>query len=139
MSMMSRWPVLVSLPVGAGELDAGGQLTEAAVERLFAEARDAYFAECTTLDAAAVEVLAAIVTLGAAPVGAGGVTVSACVVEVFPDSFTMSARVRPVDSGDGDGFGVAATAWCSLSPGGEVTEAMRDEFIAHAHAATHFH
>jgi hypothetical protein len=137
--MISRWPVLVSLPVAADERDAGGQLTEASVERLFAAARDAYFAECATLDAAAVEVLAATVTLGGARVGDGGVTVSACVVEVFPDSFTMSARIRPADVGDGAGFGVAATAWCSLSPGGEVTEAMRDEFIAHAHAASHLH
>jgi hypothetical protein len=66
-----------------------------------------------------------------------GVTVSVGVVEVFPDRFTMLARVRPVGPADGDGL--AASASCSLSPGGAVPTAMRDEFIALAHAAAHFH
>ncbi|MGQ0802507.1 MAG: hypothetical protein ACT4PI_01400 [Actinomycetota bacterium] len=56
------------------------------------------------------------------------------VVEVFADRFTMEARMRPRDRD-----GIAATAWCSLSPGGEVPTAMRDEFIALAHAAPHVH
>ena len=131
--IVSRWPVVVSLPVGADERDDEGRLTEAAVERLFAEVRAAYFEQCTTVDRSALEVRETKVRVAGEPVG-DAVTVSASVVEVFPDSFTMNARIRP-----GEGGEVAAEAWCSLSPGGEVTKPMRDEFIALAHAATHFH
>jgi hypothetical protein len=46
----------------------------------------------------------------------------------------MAAMLRPQSTD-----GVAATAWCSLSPGGEVPTTMRDEFIALAHAARYFH
>jgi acyl-CoA thioesterase FadM len=133
MSIASRWPVVVSLPVASSDCDEDGRLTEAAVERLFAQAREAYFARCTTVDAALVDVRKSTVTLGSAPVG-DGVSVSAAVVEVYSDSFTMTARVRPAATD-----GIAATAWVSLSPGGEVPNAMRDEFIAHAHSATHMH
>jgi hypothetical protein len=60
--------------------------------------------------------------------------VSVNVVEVFPNSFTMAARLRPDDRD-----GIAATASCTLSPGGEVPKAIRDEFIALAHEAKHIH
>jgi hypothetical protein len=63
------------------------------------------------------------------------VTISVNVVEVFPDRFTMSARIRPADR-----EGVAADARCSLAPkSGEVPIVMRDEFIALAHAASYTH
>jgi hypothetical protein len=62
------------------------------------------------------------------------VTVSVTVIEVFRDSFTMAARLRP-RSGDG----IAATAWCRLLPGGPVSIDVRDEFIALAHTATYVH
>jgi len=71
---------------------------------------------------------------GSGAVGDNGVTVSLGVVEVFPNKFTMTAVLRPAD-----GDGIAARAWCSLSPGGEVSKAMRGEFIALAHAAKYIH
>jgi hypothetical protein len=71
------------------------------------------------------------------PIDDTGVTVAVAVVEVYPDSFTMTARIRPAGPASGDG--IAATAWCSLAPRGEVTNAMRDEFIAHAHSARYMH
>ena len=132
--ILSRWPVVVSLPVGADDCDADGRLTEAAVERLFAEARTAFFDECDTVDASTVALRATQVLPGDVGVGEAGVTVSVSVVEIFDDGFTMEARLRPAD-----GPGVAAMARSSMSPGAEVSKAMRDEFIALAHAARHYH
>jgi acyl-CoA thioesterase FadM len=132
--MVSRWPVLVSLPVAASDCDEDGRLTDAAVERFFAQARAAYFERCATVDGSTLELRGSTVQRGTAAAGDDGVTVSVNVVEVFPDSFTMTAMFRPRD-----GDGIAATAWCSLSPGGEVSTAMRDEFIALAHTATSIH
>ena len=136
-AILSRWPVLVALPVTPSDQDADGRLTDAAVERLFAEARTVYFDRCATVDPSALELRNSKVDLSHATVTADEVTVSVGVVEVFPDHFTMLARLRPVAPADGDGL--AATASCSLSPGGEVPNAMRDEFIALAHSAAHFH
>jgi acyl-CoA thioesterase FadM len=136
--MVSRWPVVVSLPVAAPDCDQDGRLTDASVERLFAHARAAYFARCATVDATRLQLQRSSVQRGRAAVGDEGVTVSVTVAELFSDRFTMTARLRPVGPADGDG--VAATAWCSLSPDGrEVPAAMRDEFIALAHSARHIH
>ena len=137
MAVSTRWPIVVSLPVLAGERDGEGHLVASGIERLFAEARTAYFATCSTLGGVTVELQRATVEPGGAPVDDAGVTVAVAVVEVFPDSFTMTARIRP--NGPADGDGIAATGWCQLTPGGEVTNAMRDEFIAHAHAARYMH
>jgi hypothetical protein len=137
MSVSTRWPLVVPLPVLAGERDDDGVLTVPGIERLFTEARTAYFEQCSTVDAATVEVQRGTADPGRAAVDDEGVTVAVAVVEVYPDSFTMTARLRPRGPSDGDG--IAATAWCELSPGGAVTTAMRDEFIAHAHGARHFH
>jgi acyl-CoA thioesterase FadM len=131
--MVSRWPVLLSLPVVDGDTDERGCLTDDGVERLFAEARHSYFDMCTTVDEAAIEVRGTSIQRGNAVVGDDGVTISVQVTEIFPDSFTMTARVRPRDRSD-----LGANASCSLSAG-EVTTEMRDEFIALAHNARHMH
>jgi hypothetical protein len=135
--IFTRWPVVVSRAVTPADRDADGRLTEAAIERLFTEGRAAYFDECSTIDGSTVDVRQTKVQPGRAAVSDAGVTVAVAVVEVFPDSFTMTARMRP--DGPSDGEGIAATAWCSVSPGGTVSTAMRDELIAMAHAAKHLH
>lgn len=135
--ILTRWPVVVSLAVTPADRDADGRLTAPAIERLFTEGRAAYFDECSTIDGSTVEVRGSTVQPGRAAVSDDGVTVAVAVVEVFPDSFTMTARMRP--DGPSDGEGIAATAWCSVSPGGTVSTALRDELIAIAHAAKHFH
>jgi hypothetical protein len=135
--IVSRWPVVVTLPVTASDRDADGRLVDAAVERLFAEARAAYFERCTTVDPSAIEVRSTRVQSGECAADTDEVTVSVGVVELFPETFTMHARVRPVGPADGDGL--AATATCSLAPSGGVSTAMRDEFISHAHSAVHIH
>ena len=132
-AMVSRWPVLLALPVEPDDLDASGRLTDAAIERLFSEARSAYFDKCTTVDPTRLDARGVTAGRGPAPAGTG-VTISVNVTEVFPDRFTMAAMIRPADDD-----GIAGTARCSLSPGGDVPKAMRDEFIALAHGARHFH
>jgi hypothetical protein len=134
-AMISRWPVLVSMAVGVADCEAAGCLTEAAISRLFADARDTYFAGCETIDGSALVVRASSLQPGSA-FARQGVSVSVGVVEVFDDSFTMTARLRPIGAGDGN---LAGSGWCKLAPRGPVTAAMRDEFIALAHAARHFH
>ncbi len=131
--ILSRWPVLLTLRVAETELDGDGRLTEEAVERLFADARREYVAGCATVDDTTLTLRGSTVSLRDVPVG-DGVTISVSVVEIYPETFTMNAMVRPSDGGD-----VAASATCSLSPDGEVTNAIRDEFIARAHDARYMH
>ena len=88
---------------------------------------------CSTVDDTTLELRGSTVNVRDVPVG-DAVTISVSVVEIYPETFTMNAMVRPSNGGD-----VAATATCSLSPGGEVTTAMRDEFIARAHDARYMH
>jgi hypothetical protein len=133
-SIVTRWPVLVSLPVGEDDRDADGRLTAACVERLFARAREVYVGTCRTLSDRELSVLDVVVAVGSAPVDAGEASVSASVVEVFDDRFTMHARVRPAE-----GDGIAAEARADVFPGGAVTREIRDELIAHAHEARHYH
>jgi len=44
----------------------------------------------------------------------------------------MAVRVRPAT-------GTEVTATCAVQPADGIPDEMRDEFIAHAHAARHFH
>ena len=133
--MLSRWPVLVELSLLDDDRDADGVLTDAAVTRLFVEVRGAYAAECSTLDLPTAEVRDVVVTRGAVPVPDAFVSVSVAVVEVFPESFTMEARIRP-----GEGAGIAGSASCVVVPaGGAVGDALRAELIELAQNARHMH
>ena len=132
--IVSHWPVVVPVTVAAHECDDDGYLTDAGIEHLFAIARAAYFDLCTTVDRDTLGLRGVSIARGEAPVGAGDVTVAVGVTEVFPDSFTMTTRIRARDN-----YGIAATGMCSIAPAGEVSTAMRDEFIALAHAARHMH
>jgi hypothetical protein len=137
-SIASKWPVLVSLPVTADDRDEAGALTVAAAERCFASARGVYLEGCRTLadgvDAAA-EVRDVVVRprdeLDAA---LSEVTVSVSVIEVFADRFTMNVRIRPAE-----GDAIAAEGSCDVLPPGGVGRELRDELIAKAHAAAHYH
>jgi hypothetical protein len=135
-AMLSRWPVLLSLPLEADDLDAGGRLTDVACERLFAAGRAAYFARCIAIDAADVTVVEApSPDRGSAldPGAEGSVTVSVSVTELFPDRFVMEGRVRPAVGDE-----VAADLRCTVTAG-EVTVSVRDDLIRMAHAASHWH
>jgi methionine aminopeptidase len=131
-AMVSKWPVLLFLPVGSEDREADGRLTEEACGRLFAAGRAEYFAACATIDGDAVTVVEAPASRRTAPVG-DEVSISVNVAELFPDRFTMTARIRP-----SEGDGIAADAVCTVSAG-ELTVEVRDELIAMAHAAPHWH
>jgi acyl-CoA thioesterase FadM len=132
--IVSRWPIVIPLALEDGDCDDDGRLTEAGAHRMFARARARYFDLCRTIEPATLEVQRLAVAPGSAAVNASGVTISVNVTEIYPDAFTMSARIRPAD-----GPGIAADARCSVFPGGEVSNAVRDEFIALAHNAHHMH
>ena len=132
--MMSHWPVLVQLPLRDEDRDADGFLTDAAVARLFAEGRTAYAAECTELDLAAAEVTDVVTRRGAVAAPGALALVGVAVVEVFPERFTMEARIRALE-----GAGTAASATCAVAPPGGVSEALKARLIALAQAARHLH
>ena len=131
-AMLSKWPVLLFLPVGGGDRDEDGRLTAEACERMFAAGRAEYFAACRTIDPGAVEILEAPAPRRTATV-ADEVSISVNVAELFPDRFTMTARIRPARDD-----GIAADAVCTVTAG-EVTVEVRDELIAMAHASRHWH
>ena len=131
--MLSRWPVVIPVSVGASDRDEQGVLTEAAILRMFEQARRVYLDECSTVDAGSLEVTQAAVQRGPAP-ASDEITISVSVVEVYDDRFTMNARLRSDDGGE-----IAGAARCSLMTSSPVTREMRDEFIAIAHAAQHYH
>ena len=129
--MVSRWPVASTVTVQPHELDSAGRLTDAGAQRVFAHARQTYFDECTTLDGVEITAGRADVRIGDGVV-AGVVEVLVGVVEIYPDSFTMRARIRPQE-----GEGIAADCESLLSVAGELPPACDDEFIARAHDARH--
>jgi len=129
MSIVSKWPVRLTIAIRDGETDADGHLTETGALRVFAEARQAYLDGCASLALLDVSVRGCDVTLGPAVVRTG-VGVATGVVEIFPDSFTMHARIRSDDDGD-----LAADGVAELSTGSDLPIECRDEFIARAHGA----
>jgi hypothetical protein len=131
-AMVSKWPVLLYLPVGSEDRDEEGRLTGEACARMFAAGRAEYFDLCRTIDGGAVTVLEAPAPRRTAAVD-DQVSMSVNVVELFPDRFTMTARIRPAE-----GEGIAADVVCTVSAG-EVTDEVRDELIAMAHGARHWH
>jgi len=134
MTISTRWPVVIAVELGADDIDADGHATDAAVERAFARARDEYLAGCESLRGETLEVLRTDIRPGDAAVTQHGVTVATGVVEIFPEAFVMNARLRAREGGD-----VVADATCTLSTGGALPTACRDEFIARAHSARHTH
>jgi hypothetical protein len=132
MSISTRWPVLVAFELEPNEIDADGHATDTAIARVVAGARDVYIEGCETLRDKTVKVLRTELRRGDARVRPDGVTIATGVVEIFPEAFVMNARIR----GRADGDIVADTA-CTLTTGGPLPTACRDEFIARAHNARH--
>jgi hypothetical protein len=132
--MLSHWPVRVWLPLSGDERDADGFLTEDGIAGLFEQVRAAYLEDCATLVDVPLTVADVQVERGRVPAPGGGVSAAVAVVEVFPDHFTMTTRVRPEA-----GVGVAATATCRVAPTGGVTREVQAELIARAQGARHLH
>ena len=131
--IVSRWPVGLTVDITPDDVDATGVLSDDGALRINAEASSAYFALCETVSLADLDVRSTDIRRGpASPTDV--VSVSAGVVEIFRDSFVLSVRIRP-----GGSDGVVADVWSVLSPGADVPNAMRDEFIALAHSASFIH
>lgn len=129
---VSRWPVLLQADVRNEDRDDEGALGEAGAERLFALARDAYLDACRTVEASDLRLRGMSVRRNPAPIG-DTVTVSAGVVEILPDAFTLSVRIRAT------GDAVVADVTATFATADPIPASMRDEFIALAHNARHFH
>jgi acyl-CoA thioesterase FadM len=146
----TRFAVLVEVPVGPGDRTAGGGVDPAAVSRWIDAARQAYLDRCPALErarAAGGLTLTHRVTRqpDASLLGTPeSVAVSASAAEFRPSSFTLSVRMRAVDTSDGDrDVALNATVTVSLTDPatGEPTELgteIRDELIALEHAAQYF-
>jgi hypothetical protein len=146
MNMVTRFSVLVHHDVDAdADLDADGAIRGEVVARVAEAAVDAYLDQCPVLAQAcerADVVLARDLDLppaGAFPGRSAQLIVTASASEFAPDRITMSVRMR---SWGGDDERVA-NARCRLRPTGgsepfEFGDDVRDELIAHEHAARHF-
>jgi acyl-CoA thioesterase FadM len=145
-AFVSRWPVLEEHPVTAGDLDAGGVVGDQSVARWVAAARSAYLDRCAALrrrqgSGLELQVQTASLPPAAALGRAAAVVVTAGVREVWPSSFAIAVRLRPV-GGDRD---VAVNATCVMrlvdpatGEPRELGDEVRDELIALEHAAEHF-
>jgi acyl-CoA thioesterase FadM len=145
-AFVSRWPVLQEHRVTAGDLDADGAVRDERVAQWVAGARSAYLRRCAALrvrQASGLELQDRVAPLppGAALGRPAAVVVTAGVREVWPSSFALAVRLRPVD-GDRDG---AVDVTCIVrmvdSTAGEPRELgaeVRDELIALEHAAEHY-
>lgn len=134
-------------PVAAHELDDGGAVGDAAVERWVASARQEYLDRCVVLrqvrERSGLELTS---RAGELPRGVllgrpTSVAVSASASELWPSSFTISVRLRPL-GGDRD---TALNTTCVVSLVDAVTgeahplgKEVRDELIALEHSARHF-
>jgi acyl-CoA thioesterase FadM len=145
-AFVSRWPVLQEHRVTAGDLDADGAVRDERVAQWVAGARSAYLRRCAALrvrQASGLELQDRVAPLppGAALGRPAAVVVTAGVREVWPSSFALAVRLRPVD-GDRDG---AVDVTCivrlvdpTTGEPRELGAEVRDELIALEHAAEHY-
>ena len=131
--MVSKWPVVMSVPLIDGDVETDRTLSEQGAARAFAAAQAEYFDTCHTVAGDEVVVRDLSVLRRGAEVGTH-VSVSVGVVELFDDRMVMRGRIRPADRD-----GVAADVQAVLATGGGITKDMRDEFIDRARNARRSH
>jgi acyl-CoA thioesterase FadM len=146
-AFVSRWPVLQEHRVTAGDLDADGVVRDERVAQWVAAACSAYPRRCAALwrvrEESGLELQDRVAPLppGAALGRPAAVVVTAGVREVWPSSFAIAVRLRPVD-GDRDGAVDVSCIVRLVDPStGEPRELgveVRDELIALEHAAEHY-
>jgi hypothetical protein len=145
-SFMTRWSVLQEHTVGPDDLGPDGEVTDAAVRRWIESACAAYLEQCRSLaeraDREGADVQAED---GPLPTGAdlgrpASVVVSASATEVFPDSFVLGVRLRPLDGHGRQVVNATRTIQVVDAAGTarEIDAVIRDELIALEHAAHHF-
>jgi len=138
--ILSKWVVLQEHAVEVADTSADGAVTDEAVERWLAGARQAYLDRCEHLHQPGLEVRSRL----SAPVPGErlgrpeSVVVSATAAEVRPASFTISVRVRPIDGEHEMPLNATWTVTLVDPATGEARELgteVRDELIALEHAA----
>jgi acyl-CoA thioesterase FadM len=146
-AFVSRWPVLQEHPVTSSDLDADGVVRDESVARWVAAARSAYLDRCAALrrlrEGSGLELQdrTAGLPTGASLGRPAAVVVTAGVREVWPSSFAIAVRLRPL-GGDRD---IAVNTTCVMrlvDPASgeprELGDEVRDELVALEHAAEHF-
>jgi acyl-CoA thioesterase FadM len=133
MAISTKWPVLLQLPIAATDVGADGRLTNSAITLAFDAACAAYLDECTTLDRTTIEVVDVTIAPGAPVAVDEPVTIATGAVEIYAERFTIAARIRSV------GEQAAADVRASVLVVSGVTDEIRDELIALAHAARYYH
>lgn len=145
---MTKWLVAQEHTVGTEDLDREGKVSDDAVERWVAGARQAYLDRCPLLRRAGdrpgvtlrkfCDQLPPGARLGRRP---EAVLVTASATEFRPGSFTISVRLRP---GGGE-HESAVNARCVISLESTTTgeqqelgDQIRDELITLEHSARHF-
>lgn len=146
-SITTRWSVRQEHRVTPDDLDAEGLITDEAVARWVALARSAYLEQCPVLEDTRTRFgLDVRDHVGPHPGGARlglspTVIVSATATEVRPTSFVISVRLRPVGGDREDPLNVTCVIRLQDPATGEardIGDEIRDELIAHEHAARHF-
>jgi acyl-CoA thioesterase FadM len=146
MSFMSKWPVLAEHPVGAEDLDAGGVVRDDSVARWVADACAVHLDLCAVLRRVLSSGLrlreeSAQLPRGAALGRPAVVIVTAGVREVWPSSFALAVRLRPIDGARETPVNVTCVLRLEDPATGEARELgdeVRDELIALEHAAAHY-
>lgn len=141
--ILSKWVVLEEHAVEESDRDADGVVTDEAVERWLAGARQAYLDRCERLYQPGLELRS---RLGAPAPGERlgrpeSVVVSATAAEVRPASFSISVRVRPIDGEHEMPLNATWTVTLVDPATGEARELgsdVRDELIALEHGAEHY-
>jgi acyl-CoA thioesterase FadM len=144
---MSRWPVLLERTVGPEDLDADGGVREEVVQGWVGAACSAFLDRCVGLAGMRERQCLRLHREITKPPNAellgrpAEVVVSAGATEILPDRFMVAVRIRP-SGGDRE---MPLNVVCSVrleDPATQevhpVSEELRDELIALAHAARHF-
>jgi hypothetical protein len=144
--MMSKWPVLLTHSVAQEDLDDEGAVRDDIVESWIATACSAYLDRCVVLheflERSGVQLcrhteLPTKRLLGRPT----SVITTAGVTEVHPRAFTIAVRLRPVGGDQETPLNHTCGVRLEDPSAGEVlllTDDIRDELIALAHAAEHF-
>ena len=144
--IMSRWPVLQNHRVTHEDLDDDGAIRDEVVESWIAAACSAYLDRCVVLreflERSGLELRRNTEPPSRRLLGRPtSVITTAGVTEVHPKAFSVAVRLRPV-GGDRE---IPLNRTCGVRledpRTGEVpllTDGIRDELIALAHAAEHF-
>jgi hypothetical protein len=146
MAIHTQWSVRQDHPVTAEDLDADGSIRADATRRWVAGALAAYLGQCPALEQHRARSGLQLTSTESGPddlrlPSAPDVMVTATATEVFPASFVVAVRVRPVGGDNDDPLDVTCAVRLEDPTTGEaqpLDDDIRAELIALAHAARHY-